>query len=51
MKKEKNGEILKTFESMSDACDYLGKPRKHRGSMCTSIKKGQRFAGYYWEYL
>lgn len=51
MKKEKDGEILKTFDSMSDACDYLGRPTKYRSSMCTSIKKGQRFAGYYWEYL
>lgn len=51
MKKEKHGDILKTFDSMNDACDYLGKPRKYRSSICASIKKEQRFFGYYWEYL
>lgn len=48
MKKEKDGEILKCFDSMSEACEYVGRPAKDRASMCTSIRKEQRFSGYYW---
>lgn len=50
MKKEKHGSVLKTFESITDACIYLNRPKKFRSNICQSISKEQRSAGYYWEY-
>jgi group I intron endonuclease len=50
MKSEKDGDIIKTFNSVSDACIYIGKPVKFRGNIIASLAKGQRSGGYYWEY-
>lgn len=50
MFKEKNGEVLKTFNSIVEACEFINKPHKFKSNICQSIAKGQRSAGYYWEY-
>ena len=50
MKSEKNGDIIKSFNSITDACRFLGKPDKFRGNIVQSISNNQRSAGYYWEY-
>lgn len=51
MKIDKEGSIIKTFDSISLACDYIGRPQKFRSNIIMSINKGQRASGYYWEYL
>ena len=50
MKKEKDGDIIKTFDSITEACLFLGRAKKFRGNIISSIKKNQRSGGYYWEY-
>ena len=51
MKEFKEGEILKTFDSISEACEYIGKPVKFRSNISQSILKNQRSCGFYWEYI
>jgi len=50
MLKEKDGEPIHTFNSMSEACIYLEKPVKFRNNICQALSLGHRSAGYYWEY-
>ena len=50
MKSTKDGDIIKSFNSITEACRYIGKPDKFRDNICSSIAKGQRSGGYYWEY-
>lgn len=50
MKETKDGKALMTFDSITDACLYLGKPIKFRSNIIQSLKKNQRSGGYYWEY-
>lgn len=50
MKLEKDGDIINTFDSVSDACIFIGKPVKFRSNIVASLTKGQRSCGYYWEY-
>lgn len=51
MKETKDGKALMTFDSVTDACLYLGKPIKFRSNIVQSLKKNQRSGGYYWEYV
>ena len=51
MKLEKNGDTIKNFDSITEACRYLGKPDKFRNNIIKSISKNQRSAGYYWKYI
>lgn len=52
-----DGEIIKTFDSVADACRYLGKPTKEAGhilKVCDVINKYGRPAkhfGYSWTRL
>ena len=50
MKFEKDGDIINSFNSITEACRFLGKPDKFRCNIVQSISKNQRSAGYYWEY-
>ena len=50
MKKEKTGSIIHTFDSITDACVYLEKPKTFRSNIIKAISENQRSAGYYWEY-
>ena len=47
----KDGEIIKCFDSISDACVYINKPVKFRSNICQSITTGHRAGGYYWKYM
>lgn len=51
MMNTKDGDIIKKFNSISEACIFLNKPVKFRGNIVQSISKNQRSAGYYWIYL
>lgn len=51
MLNEKNGDIIKCFDSISNACTYIGKPIKFLSNIVQSISKGQRAGGYYWKYI
>jgi len=48
---EKNGDIVKTFNSIVDACDYLNRPHSFRSNIIGAIQKQHRASGYYWEYV
>ena len=50
MKKEKDGDVINTFNSMGEACVFLGRPKKQRCRINVAIKTNRRFSGYYWEY-
>ena len=51
MKLEKYGAVIKSFDSITDACIFLGQPIKFRSNICQSISKHQKSCGYYWEYV
>lgn len=50
MFEKKNDEPIKTFESMTAACEYLHLPIKKRSCICGAVKSGYRYHGYYWKY-
>lgn len=50
MKLTKDGEIIKTFDGIIDACKYLNRPKKFIGNICSAIRLNQHAGGYYWEY-
>lgn len=50
MKLTKDGEIIKTFDAIIDACKYLNRPKKFLSNICSAIRLNQRAGGYYWEY-
>jgi|GEM_PF-3346794 len=50
MHKTKDGPVILSFESVTDAVIYMGQPKSHIGNIVTSIKKNQRFHGYYFKY-
>ena len=50
MKSEKDGDIINSFNSITEACIFLGKPNKFRNNIIKAISKNHKSAGYYWEY-
>ena len=51
MKVDKDGEIIKAFDSITSACEYLKVSNTKIGNISQSITKNQRSCGYYWEYI
>lgn len=50
MLSEKDGNIIKSFDSIVEACDYLNRPHKSRSNIIEAIHNHTRSSGYYWEY-
>lgn len=50
MLSEKHNGIIKTFNSIVEACDYLNRPYKFKSNIIGAIRNHHRASGYYWEY-